>query len=331
MADPRWKGRSLPLLLILTALLGGSCGLLRPSGRLLVLTDPATQVLMEHGGLREGVLEQLAARRGMTLQVVSAPAPREAEPLLRGIARQSPPRQVLLLTPFPVDAEGLGAEFPRTVFIRLAAAATEQRLPPNWIVVRFDRREAFRRAGGLVAGLLSGAAEGKAAVVLGDPGPRTLEDAAAFGEGFARVLDPSRLVERELPARTVGGEGGLQDDPRGIRPLLEGLHREGVRFFLLKAYAANEAGLETVARLGAAAVVEDWQASRVRPEAVLLSVEPDLRGALERALAAAADLAAAGPASETGNGAPDVAGPVRLVRGGALPAESLPVNGGAGR
>ena len=116
--------------------------------------------------------------------------------------------------------------------------------------------------------------------------------------------------------------------------MLEELHRDGVRVFLLKAYAANPDALEAVAALGAAAVVEDWLASRARPEAVLLSIETDLHETLERALAAAADLTAApGPAS----GTPDpgrgvlIEGPVRLVRGGALPGKALPVGDGARR
>ncbi len=309
--------RALPLLTV--AFLGASCVLSRPSGRLLVLTDPATRSRMDREGLGDGALRELAGRRGLSAQVVSAPNPREADPLLRGIARQVHPKQVLLLTPFPVDADGLTAEFPQTLFIFLAHGGEEgDRLPSNWIRVLFDRTEAFRRAGEAAGRLLAGEVGGKAAVVLRDPTPDALREVDAFREGCGKAAESSRLVIRELAPASGGGAEGQPDDPQGIRTLLEGLHREGVRVFLLKAYAANAAGLEEVARLGVSAVVEDWQASRSRPEAVLLSIESDLREGIDRALAAALEADSARPES------PPVQGAVRIVRGLALPEVELP-------
>ncbi len=318
-----------PLLL----LLGASCGVSRPAGTLLVLTDPATRIGMERSRIGEEDLRELAARYGLSLTIAEAPDPQEAGPLLLGLLRQQqeprspqPPRQlrVLLLSPFPVDIEALSAEFPQAVFIRFSAGVGREGAPgpPGGIRISFDRREAFRKAGQAAAWLLSPPAKaggfgpgGGAAVLVHNPTDEALAEIEAFREGFSQGGDPARLAVREI---------GRPEDLEANRAAVEELARGGTRLFLLKAYGANSSCLETIERLEAAAIVEDWQASRVRPQAVLLSIEPDYRQAIDAALAA-------GKAVSPASAPTRVQADVRLVRGGALNGLRLPSLSATGR
>jgi hypothetical protein len=200
----------------------------------------------------------------------------------------------------------------------LIGGANPAEVPTNATVLSYDRRDAFRAAGHAagvsvrgspVGGL--GAAGGFRAAAAVAPGQRiavllsgapSLDagETDAFSEGVAGALDGARPTTRVL------------GDKASVKTAIEEMHRDGVRIFLLGMGSLDAWALEVLQGTGGSAVVADWAASGAFPPQVFLSVEDDIPGGIDRALAAA------GRAREA-------RGPVRLVpgRAGGVPREAL--------
>jgi hypothetical protein len=92
-------------------------------------------------------------------------------------------------------------------------------------------------------------------------------------------------------------------DPQTLAPIVSKLREAGIAVFLYRPTGSGAAFLDVLAATGGSAVVEDWDASRPRPQQVLASIEEDLPAGIGACLARDA--------------APVVEGPAHVVRGAA--------------
>jgi len=176
-------------------------------------------------------------------------------------------------------------------------------LPPNAVLLTFDRAAAFAEAGRAAAEWVRTSADAatpaqevaaRIGVLAADRTGLLPDEAEAFSLGAAQQLNGARPVSRTLPA---------VPDVEAVRAAVTQMRGQGVLVFLLGLGERDPAGLEAVRDAGAVAVVSDWQQAGALPPQVLASIEEDIPAGIARALAA------------SGSGPRVVAGPVRLVRG----------------
>ena len=203
------------------------------------------------------------------------------------------------------ESKGYATRFPRTKFILIGGERGED-LPPNVVLLHFDRANAYRAAG-FAAGLsVRGEAGGgdvgglgpRIGVLLSSSPELTPQETEAFSAGVAEALRGSPPVVRVVaePAEKAA-----------VRTAMAQMHEEGVEVFLLGMGNLDAWCLEALQTIGGCAVVADWAASAAFPEQVFLSIEEDIRGGVLRALAVV------GPGIKT------VSGPVHIVNGKARP------------
>ena len=286
--------RKLIVLLLLVSL--ASC---RAAPSLLLLLDPYYAELLGTKGRSAGALER--SLRGTFLvrtEVLDLKANPAAE--AEGLVRALRPGLAFISPLLPFDAEALAARFPEVRFLK------EQERPPsvpNLTRLSFQREQAFRNAGTLVARVLtrpslrpvlgsSTAAQPKAGLLLAGPTPMAEREVAAFRLAFEAEAGPGLLVERSLAS--------LADTAQARRALQE-MREEGAAVFLLKTYGLTVFCLETLRAEGGLAVLEEGAGAAAFAPQVLMWFEEDLTGALR-------SLASAGKA-------PELEGRVRLVAG----------------
>lgn len=192
---------------------------------------------------------------------------------------------VLVGPPLAVDAGRLAARHPDVTFVLAGATAGDDGIG-NTVQLVFDRSAAFRDAGRLAAG------RGPTAILEAPGRPRSETEAFVAGVGDVPGA-PQPLV-------TAVGDA---PDMVVLRDAAASLRAAGVSTFLYRPAVSRAAFLDVLAAAGGTAVVEDWEASRPRPQQVLAAVEDDLAAGIRACLA---------------RGAPAVVVvPGRLVRGGA--------------
>ena len=166
-------------------------------------------------------------------------------------------------------------------------------LPPNALVLSFDRAPEFRSAGRSAA-QSAFAAAGRTGMLVSAASDLSDAETAAFIAGVGEVPGAEAPVLQTLPAAP---------EKAGIQRAIEQMRKEGVEVFLLGLASQDPWGLEVLKATGGRAVVAGWRGSRVYPEQVLLSVEAEVPAGVRIALAAAA------------RGEKHVNGPVSLVKG----------------
>jgi hypothetical protein len=191
--------------------------------------------------------------------------------------------------------------FPDVRFVLIGGSARAD-LPPNAVVVRYDRTNALKTAG-YAAGLsvrdeeggASQSADGHRIAVLTGPGSElSAAETDAFGAGVAEALAGGEPI-----VRTIDNPA----DKNVVKSTLESLRGDGVEIFLLGLGASDPWCLEVLSSAGGCAVVEGWAVSAVFPQQVFLSVEDDIVGGIRLALGA------------RNGGGHEVDGPVRIVVG----------------
>jgi hypothetical protein len=216
-------------------------------------------------------LSRLARERGLGLDVLVSSESSVAQALLR-----RPPR-LLVAGPFTaVPAFALAAELPQTLV--LTAGQSTGAPQSNLAALGYAPEPAFQEAGRLAA-----AAGGSCLVgVLAPPGSGA---AAAFREGFSAAGLPQRLREREVP---------LNADRARLRGVIDELHAQGVRLFVVALRALTPQCLELLEGRDSVAVVESQESSGAFADVVQASIEPDWAAAVAAALDRGGDPAPSG-------------------------------------
>jgi hypothetical protein len=200
-----------------------------------------------------------------------------------------------------LECAGYAPRFPRTRFIVIGGERGDA-LPPNVVLLHYDRANAYRAAGfaaglsvrGEAAGGDTGGLGPKIGVLLSSSPELTPEETDAFSAGAAEALGGGHPVIRVIaePAEKGAVTGAVAQ-----------MHEEGVEVFLLGMGSLNAWCLEALQTTGGCAVVADWAGSDAFPGQVFLSIEEDIRAGIRRSLA------------ETRPGITTVSGPVRIISG----------------
>jgi hypothetical protein len=205
------------------------------------------------------------------------------ERLLAALSRGRP--AAVLGPPLSFTAREYAGRFPDVTFVLVGGPGVDDGIA-NTVQLVFDRTAAFREAGALAA------AQGPTAVLSAYG--RSERETDAFTEGVAGVAGAPPPVVRLLPETP---------DTEALKSVLAELRHAGIEVFLYRPTGSGAAFLDVLAAAGGSAVVEDWAASRPRPQQVLASIEEDLPAGIGACLAKGAP--------------PVVSGPVHVVRGGA--------------
>lgn len=257
-----------------------------------------------NAGLTLALAGESAVRGYLPRVLVTGPQESPVEGLAREVATGRY-RTVVVGPLLSFEWKGYSPRFPRTRFILIGGERGVD-LPPNVVLLRYDRARAYRAAG-FAAGLsVRGEAPGSDAgglgprigVLLSSSPELTPEETDAFSGGAAEALSGARPVVRVV-AEPV--------EKAAVKTVIAQMHKEGVEIFLLGMGNLDAWCLEVLMTTGGCAVVADWAISGAFPEQVFLSIEEDIRGGILRALAVA------GPGTST------VSGPVRIVNGRARP------------
>jgi hypothetical protein len=187
------------------------------------------------------------------------------------------------------------ARFPGVHFI-LVGDIPPAEVPPNVLVLTYDRSAAFRSAGE-TASRAARAAGGHVAVLTSGASDLVESETAAFAAGASSGGQEAPVV-LALPA---------SPDKATVQSAVGDLHRAGAEVILLGLGSLDAWGLEVMKGTGGRAVLADWRSSGAYPGVVLLSVEEDVPGGVAKALRALS------------RGERGAAGPVRLVAGAASP------------
>jgi hypothetical protein len=237
----------------------------------------------------------VALRRGYLPSFVAVPVREDAgERLLAALSRGRPAAAVLG-PPLSFAAREYAARFPNVTFVLVGGPDTEDGIG-NTVQLSFDRTSAFREAGSIAA------MAGPVAVLAADGRPQRETD--AFTEGVAGVSRATEPVVQILPQAP---------DAEVLKRVVSGLRDSGIAVFLYRPTGSGAVFLDVLAAAGGFAVVEDWAASRPRPEQVLVSIEEDLPAGIGLCLARDAQ--------------PVVAGPVRVERGDAAAGKGAETEG----
>ena len=267
-----------------------------------------------NAGLTFALAGASAVRGYMPRVLVTGPQESPVERLAREVATGRY-RTVVIGPLLSFEWKGYAPRFPRTRFILIGGARGED-LPPNVVLLHYDRANAYRAAG-FAAGL---SVRGKAAGSEVAGGEASGGDATGLGPRIGVLLSlSSELTAEETEAFSAGAAEALSGARPVVRVVAEPaekpavttavtqMHKEGVEVFLLGMGNLDAWCLEVLQTTGGCAVVADWAVSAAFPEQVFLSIEEDIRGGILRALAIA------------GPGINAVSGPVRLVNGRARP------------
>ncbi len=218
---------------------------------------------------------------------------REAARLGRGVVVVGP----LLSYEWPGFVDRLPAE--RFILVGSIPAAN---LPPNALVLSFDRTAAFRSAGRSAA-RAAAAAGGSVGMLVSADGDMNDAEIAAFAGGAAEESGTVEPVPRTLAAGP---------DRSAIQSTIEQMRRAGTAVFLLGLGSMDPWALEVMKADGGSAVLAGWRVSGAFPEQVLLSVEENVPAGIALALAAER------------RGLKEVTGPVTLASGAAGSAKTAP-------
>ncbi len=238
------------------SLLTLSCG---GGGRIAVLADPRWWAASS--ATVEPELKRLARERGLALDILVSSDAAVPAALLR-----SRPR-LLLAGPLTVaPAPAIAAALPQTLVLAPGPAPDPRQ--ENLVVLRYAPESGFEEAGRRAAAAVGTCLVG----ILAAPGSGA---AAAFRVGFAAGGQEERLREREV---AVNADRAL------LRRVVDELHAEGVRLFVVALRALTPMCLELLEGRGSLAVVEAQEASGAFSQLVQASVEPDWAGAVASAL-----------------------------------------------
>ncbi len=273
----------LPCLFVLSA-----CG----NGRALMLFEqPWWDTLGNETRIRAALLAGAVSRGYLPRIVVVPPQERPIDRLL--LEAGSLRRGAAVVGPLLSDEwRSFAFRLPETRFILVGSIGGDG-LPPNVVVLTFDRATVLRTAG-RAAAQAAGAAGGHAAVIVSAASELGAAETAAFSAGASEAPGSEAPPVRMLPAAT---------DKAAVQAAIEEMHRAGAQVFLLGLGSLDPWALEVLKSTGGSAVVAGWSASRPFPDQVLLSVEQDVPAGVARALAAAA------------RGVQRVDGPVTIVSG----------------
>ena len=283
-------------------------------GILFAFERPFWDSIGGNAGLTLALSGECAVRGYLPRVLVTGPQESPVERLGREVATGRY-RTVVVGPLLSFEWKGYAPRYPRTRFVLIGGDRGED-LPPNVVLLRYDRANAYRAAGfaaGLsVRGKAAGgkAAGGKAAggdagglgprigVLLSSSPELTAEETEAFSAGAAEALSGARPVVRVVAEPA---------EKPAVTTAVTQMHKEGVEVFLFGMGNLDAWCLEVLQTTGGCAVVADWAASAAFPEQVFLSIEEDIRGGILRVLAVA------------GPGMSAVSGPVRIVNGKARP------------
>jgi hypothetical protein len=257
--------RAVSSLLILAGILAlASCG------RLVVLAaDPWWSAVSAGSPTLARQVALAALRRGYLPTFVAVPAREDArERLLTALSRgRGRPAAVVLGPPLSFAAGEYANRFPDVTFVLVGGPGGDDGMV-NTVQLAFDRTAAFGAAGSLAA------AAGPVAVLSADG--RSERETAAFVKGVLAVPGAVAPVTR--------GVGDLPDIVQ-LKSVVAELRDTGVAVFLYRPTGSGTVFLDVLAAAGGYAVVEDWAASRPRPQQVLASIEDDLPAGIGACLA----------------------------------------------
>jgi hypothetical protein len=273
-------------------------------GILFVFERPFWDSIGGNAGLTLALSGASVMRGYLPRVLVTGPQESPAERLAREVTAGRY-RTVVVGPLLSFEWKAYATRFPRTRFILIGGEGGED-LPPNVVLLRYDRANAYRAAGfaaglsvrGEAAGGDAGGLGPRIGVLLSSSPELTPEETEAFSAGAAEALNGARPVVRVIaePAEKAA-----------VRTAVEQMHKEGVEVFLLGMGNLDAWCLQVLQTTGGSAVVADWAASGAFPDQVFLSIEEDIRWGILRALAVA------------GPGIHAVSGPVRIVNGRARP------------
>ncbi len=188
------------------------------------------------------------------------------------------------------------ARFPVVRFI-LIGDIPPAAVPPNVVVLSYDRTAAFRSAG-MRAARVARSAGGHVAVLTSGASDLGESETAAFVEGATSGGEQETPVVLSLPALP---------ERAAVQSAVGDLRGAGAEVILLGLGSLDAWALEVMKGTGGHAVLADWKSSGAFPGVVLLSVEEDVPGGVARALRALS------------HGQKTAVGPVGLAAGGASP------------
>lgn len=226
-----------------------------------------------------------ALRRGYVTTFVAVSVKEDARARLLEALPRLRAGAAVLGPPLSFAAGDIASRFPSVTFVLVDGPGIEDGIP-NTVQLSFDRRAAFQAAGALAA------AAGPAAVL--SAAGRSDAETAAFVDGVLSVPGAPAPLLRALSD---------PPDQNELRAAVADLRTAGISVFLYRPTSSGAQFLEVLAATGGCAVVEDWAASRPRPQQVLVSIEDDLAAGIGACLARGAP--------------PLVVAPARLVRGNA--------------
>jgi hypothetical protein len=233
-----------------------------------------------------------ALRRGCLPSFVTAAVREDPRERLLAVLSRGRTAAVVLGPPLSFAAREYAERFPHATFVLVGGTGADDGIA-NTVQLVFDRSPAFREAGSLAATV------GPVAVLSNAARPE--DETAAFVEGVLAVPGARAPVTRSLPDKP---------DTEALKAAVAELRNAGVAVFLYRPTTAGAAFLDVLAAAGGSAIVEDWAASRPRPQQVLASNEEDLPAGIGACLAKGA------PAIVTGT--------VRVVRGDAAAGTEQP-------
>jgi len=294
-----------PALFALSACTSGS--------RFLLYFDPYSADLLEDRGVEERQIKQMFPQHiNAKLEIAESESTEDqALQAFIAVAERFQPDYIYLTAAHPFTSTRLAADFSDTLVFREGQL---EAVSGNQILLVYDREQANRKAGAIVAQLLrdpdfldrlgGGKRTGQAprvGILVALSNDKVEKEIAGFVAGFSRFGDPTRILRKDV--------GNITDRVKARR-LLDAMKEQEVAIVVLKTYVLSEFCLDYMSKEGGLAVVDEPIADRAYGDTVLLMFEDDFLGALKGMI----EYVDQGLQSR---GEPVVPGPVRLRWGGA--------------